>query len=131
MPTALRRFGRFAVVGVIATATHTLVFSLAIELAGIEAVTANAAAFIVAMLVGYALNRHWTFAAHGAENARLWRYFLAALVGLGLNSAIMYVAVHAMHWSPYVGLALALVLVPPLSFALNQFWVFRRRSGNG
>jgi len=128
MPTVVHRFARFAVVGVIATATHTGVFAACIELARIEPVTANALAFCVAVLVGYALNRRWTFAAHGGVDARLWRYVLGALAGLAVNSAIMFLATHVMRWSPYVGLALALVIVPPLTFALNQYWVFRPRT---
>ena len=128
MPTVLRRFARFAVVGVIATLTHTALFAAAIEAAGIEPVTANALAFCVAVLVGYALNRGWTFAAQGAPHARLWRYAAGALAGLAVNSAIMAAVVHGAHWSPYVGLALAIVLVPPLTFSLNQFWVFRPRA---
>ena len=127
MPTALRRFVRFAVVGVLATAVHTAVFTVAIELAHVEAVLANGIAFSVAVLVGYALNRRWTFATHGATHARLWRYVIAQLIGLGWNSVIMYAAVHGANWSPYLGLLLSLVLVPPLTFALSQFWVFRRR----
>ena len=128
MPTMLRRFAKFAIVGVIATVTHTLVFAAAIEVGRIEAVTANALAFSVAVLVGYALNRRWTFAGHGAHGARLWRYVAGALAGLAVNSAIMYVVVHRIHWSPYVGLVLALIIVPPVTFALNQFWVFRPRA---
>jgi putative flippase GtrA len=128
MPTLLRRFVRFAIVGVIATATHTAVFAVLIELGRIEPVTATALAFVVAVLVGFALNRSWTFAAHGGADARLWRYFVGALAGLGINSAIMYVATHRLQWSPYVGLALALCIVPPLTFALNQYWVFRPRA---
>jgi putative flippase GtrA len=127
MPTALRRFVRFAVVGAGSTAVHTAVFTAAIELARIEPVRANAIAFSVAVLFGYALNRRWTFAAHGGAHGRLWRYVIAQLIGLGWNSAIMYAAVHRAHWSPYLGLLLSLVLVPPLTFALSQFWVFRRR----
>ena len=65
--------------------------------------------------------------AHGGHDARLWRYVAGALAGLAVNSAIMYAAVHGAHWSPYVGLGLAIVAVPPLTFALNQFWVFRPR----
>ncbi len=128
MPTTLRRFVRFAVVGVIATVTHTAVFSTAIEAGGVEPVTANALAFGVAMLVGYALNRRWTFAAQGAQGVRLWRYAVGALVGLAVNSAIMAAVVHGAHGSPYLGLALAILLVPPLTFALNQYWVFRPRT---
>ena len=128
MPTVFHRFARFAVVGVIATATHTAVFATAIELARIEPVSANALAFVIAVLVGFALNRKWTFAAHGGADARLWRYFVGALAGLAVNSAIMYVATHRLHWSPYVGLGLALVIMPPLTFALNHYWVFRPRA---
>ena len=127
MPTALRRFARFAVVGALSTAVHTAVFTVAIELGHVEPVLANAIAFSVAVLGGYALNRRWTFAAQGAAHARLWRYVIAQLIGLAWNSVIMYAAVHGAHWSPYLGLLLSLVLVPPLTFALSQFWVFRHR----
>jgi putative flippase GtrA len=127
MPTIVHRFARFATVGVLATVTHTAVFSAAIELGRIDPVLANALAFSVAVLVGFALNRRWTFAGHGGESAQLWRYVVAALVGLAGSSLIMHVAVNVARWSPYVGLALSLVLMPPLSFALNQLWVFRHR----
>ena len=128
MPSVLHRFARFAVVGAIATAIHAAVFTIAIEFVDIEPVTANALAFVVALLTGYALNRRWTFVAHGAEHARLWRYAIAALVVLALNSAIMFAVVHVAHWSPYIGLAVSIVLAPPVSFALNQYWVFRPRA---
>jgi len=128
MPTVLHRFFRFAVVGVIATVTHVGVFTVANEVFGIEPVIGNAIAFSVAVLVGFSLNRRWTFAAHGGSDARLWRYVIGALAGLGVNSAIMAAVVHGAHWSPYLGLAIATVTVPPLTFALNHFWVFRPRA---
>lgn len=124
MSVMLHRFGRFAVVGAVATATHALVFAAAIEAAQIEPVLATALAFSVAMLVGYALNRRWTFAVRDAAVQRLWRYAFAALAGLALNALIMYCVVHLLHASPYLGLAAAIVIVPPVTFSLNQFWVF-------
>jgi len=144
MSTLLHRLARFAVVGLLATATHTGIFTLAIEVGHIEPVTANAVAFSVAVLIGFVLNRHWTFAAPGrpkprngpprgvwgafsAAQGRLWRYIAGALAGLGINSAIMYFVTHIARWSPYVGLVLALLIVPPITFALNQYWVFRPR----
>ena len=47
-----------------------------------------------------------------------------ALVVLALNSTIMFVVAHVANWSPYIGLAISIVLAPPVSFALNQYWVF-------
>ncbi len=127
MPTLGRRFTRFAVVGVLATLTHVAVFTVCIEGPALEPVLANAIAFCVALLVGYALNRQWTFAPH-AEHGRIWRYFVAQLVGLTESSAIVYVVVHIAGLSPYVGVALSVMLVPPVTFALNQYWVFRPRA---
>src|SRR5205085_8052870 len=101
------------------------VFTLAVETANAEPVIANALAFVAAVLVGYVLNRYWTFGARDETHARLWRYAVAALVVLALNSAIMFVVAHVARWSPYIGLALSIMLAPPISFALNQYWVFR------
>ncbi len=131
MPTLLHRFGRFAVVGAVATAMHAAVFVAAIEVAHIEPVLATALAFVIAMLTGFALNRRWTFAVRDAPTRRLWRYAFAALAGLALNAGIMYCVVHLLHWSPYLGLAAAIVIVPPVSFSLNHFWVFREPARPG
>lgn len=131
MPTLLHRFGRFAVVGAVATATHAAVFAVAIETAHVEPVLATVLAFVVAMLTGFALNRRWTFSVRDAPARRLWRYAFAALAGLALNAAIMYCVVHLLHASPYLGLAAAIVIVPPVSFTLNHFWVFREPAPRG
>jgi putative flippase GtrA len=125
MPTLLHRFGRFAVVGAVATVTHAAVFTAAIEAAHVEPVLATVLAFVIAMLTGFALNRRWTFAVRDAAARRLWRYAFAATAGLALNAGIMYCVVHLLHWSPYLGLVAAIVIVPPVSFSLNHFWVFR------
>lgn len=118
-------FLRFAVVGVAATATHAAVFALAIETTRLDPVVATAIAFLVALAVGFTLNRRWTFRSSAHPLLELPRYLVAQLVGLGVNAGVMAWAVHVQRWSPYVGLALAIVLVPPVTFALARWWVFR------
>jgi putative flippase GtrA len=118
-------FLRFAVVGVAATATHAAVFALAIETTSLDPVAATAIAFLVALAVGFTFNRRWTFRSNAHPLLELPRYLVAQLAGLGLNAGIMAYAVHVQRWSPYVGLALAIVLVPPVTFALARWWVFR------
>ncbi|MEO8485113.1 MAG: GtrA family protein [Betaproteobacteria bacterium] len=120
----VRTFVRFAVVGAIATAVHAAVFALLIEATTVDPVAATAVAFAVAFVAGYALNRRWTFASRADPIAQLPRYLAVQLAGLSLNAAIMAFAVHAERWSPYIGLALAIVIVPPLTFALARAWVF-------
>lgn len=118
-------FVRFAVVGAIATAVHAAVFALAIESTPLDPVAATAIAFCIAFAVGFTLNRRWTFRSRGRPAAELPRYLVAQLAGLVVNAAIMAFAVHLQRWSPYVGLALGIALVPPLTFALSRWWVFR------
>lgn len=120
-----RAFLRFAAVGAIATAIHAGVFALAIETTPLDPVAATVLAFAVAFAAGFALNRRWTFASRAAPLAQLPRYLVVQLAGLALNAAIMAFAVHAQRWSPYAGLALAITLVPPVTFALSRGWVFR------
>ena len=76
-------------------------------------------------VAGYVLNRRWTFASRADPVTQLPRYLVAQLAGLALSAAIMAFAVHVQRWSPYVGLVLGIVLVPPVTFALARAWVFR------
>ena len=124
MPLA-REFVRFAVVGAVATTIHAAVFALLVEATPLDPVVATAIAFVVAFAAGFALNRSWTFGSRADPIAQLPRYFAVQLVGLALNAAIMAFAVHVQRWSPYAGLGLAIVLVPPVTFALARGWAFR------
>ena len=120
-----REFVRFAVVGAIATTIHAAVFTLLVETTPLDPVVATVLAFVVAFAAGFALNRTWTFGSRADPVAQLPRYLVVQLAGLALNAAIMAIAVHGQHWSPYVGLGLAIVLVPPVTFALARGWAFR------
>ena len=120
-----QEFVRFAVVGAVATTIHAAVFTLLVETTPLDPVVATVIAFVVAFAAGFALNRAWTFRSRADPIAQLPRYLAVQLVGLALNAAIMAFAVHVQHWSPYVGLGLAIVLVPPVTFALARGWAFR------
>lgn len=120
-----RELVRFAAVGAIATTIHAAVFALLVETTPLDPVVATVVAFVVAFAAGFALNRSWTFGSRADPIAQLPRYLVVQLVGLALNAAIMAFAVHAQRWSPYVGLGLAIVLVPPVTFALARGWAFR------
>jgi putative flippase GtrA len=120
-----REFVRFAVVGAVATTIHAAIFALLVEATPLDPVVATVIAFVVAFAAGFALNRTWTFGSSADPVAQLPRYLVVQLVGLALNAAIMAFAVHVQHWSPYVGLGLAIALVPPVTFALARGWAFR------
>ena len=121
-----RSFFRFAVVGAIATAIHAAVFAILIEATPIDPVAATVVAFAVAFVANFALNRRWTFASRGEPVAEFLRYLGVQAAGLTLNVALMALAVHVQRWSPYAGLALVVVLVPPVPFSLARAGAFKR-----
>lgn len=92
------RFVRFCVVGASGVAVNLGAFSLALLVMGAQAdaaskLQANAAAvfgWVISVASNFALNDRWTFAAEGQQYhqpvaARLGRYYVSALSGLGLQ----------------------------------------------
>ena len=119
-----RSFARFAAVGIGATPIHVAVFALLVEAPRLDPVAATVAAFAVAFVAGYLMNRRWTFRSSGAWTASCPA--TSARNSRGSRST-------RRSWrSPCTARALALrraraslLLVPPVSYALARFWAFR------
>lgn len=117
---------RYAIVGVLGTAIHFGVLAALVELGGVEPVLASAAGFIVTLIVSYVLNHRWTFASPARHRTAFARYTAVSLLGLALNSLIMYLSVHVFGLWYIAGQALVVAAVPALNFVLNRSWSFRR-----
>lgn len=128
MTALVRQFGRFIVIGAAATATHVGMAMALVESGVARFALANVAAFAVALAVSYAGNHGWTFAAVGAHARHLPRFAAVAALGLALNQLIVFVTVSMAGWDYRVALAVVVLVVPGLSFALNRRWVFGARS---
>jgi len=121
---------RFAVSGGLATATHVLVFVTLVEAFALRPVLASVPAFMVALIVSYGMNYHWTFSVSGPHRIFLPRFVAVALLGLVLNSGITYAVVDVAHYWYGYALLLVVLLVPLVTFLLSNFWVFKEQ-GNG
>ena len=116
---------RYAVVGVIGTAIHFGVLAVLVELAALDAVLASAAGFLVTLMVSYVLNHRWTFESSAPHGATFGRYAAVSLLGLGLNSMIMYLAVNIFGLWYILAQALVVIVVPAVNYTLNRSWTFR------
>jgi putative flippase GtrA len=118
------RLLRFAVSGGLATAVHVSVFVTVVEWLGVRAVVAAGVAFVVALLVSYGMNYHWTFSASGPHRVMLPRFVMVAVLGLSMNLGITYAVVDmAGYWYGYA-LMLIVLIVPLMTFIFSQRWVF-------
>ncbi len=121
---SLSRFGRFLLVGGVATAVHYLTALLLLRLAGWPAVQASATGFVVGALANYALNARFTFGLRGGHARHLPRFAAVASVGWLLNAAGMWGLLH-LGAHPYVAQPIVTILVLFFNFLLNALWAMR------
>jgi len=91
-----RQVLRFAVVGVIATATHYSILTALVEIGHVNKIVATTIGYAIGTIVSYVLNRRFTFDARGTPVVKSFAKF-AVLYGVGafLNAAIFGALVHA------------------------------------
>ena len=123
-PGARGRILRYAVVGVLGTAIHFGVLAALVEWGAVDAVLASAVGFLVTLLVSYVLNHRWTFKSPVSHGTAFGRYAAVSLLGLGLNSIIMYLAVHVFGLWYILAQALVVIVVPAVNYSLNRSWTF-------
>ncbi|MGE5147008.1 MAG: GtrA family protein [Candidatus Eiseniibacteriota bacterium] len=119
------QFGRFVVVGLLATGTHVGVAMALVESGTMGIMTANVVAFMLALAVSYVGNHRWTFAADGDHGRRLPRFVTLALIGFAANQLIVAAIVTLAGWDYRIALAVVVLVMPGLSFVANRRWVFR------
>ncbi|WP_137136904.1 DUF6311 domain-containing protein [Rhizobium sp. FKY42] len=121
----IRQFLFFGLVGASSTAVHyivALVLSQFVTLAW-----ANPAGFMTAFLVSYFGHTHLTFGVekmHRSHGSRLPRFALVAFAGFCLTQGIVMTLSSHSTLPNWLILAVALAVVPILTFLATKFWVF-------
>jgi putative flippase GtrA len=113
--------------GIVGTAGYVVNLAVYAALLGIGAHKAAVVSFVVSAANNYWWNRHWTFAhekGHFAYQGA--RFFVVALIALGVNQLWLLVFLDWLGWGKIVSQAVAIVLVTPLNFLGNKLWSFRR-----
>ncbi len=116
----LRLVVRYAVVGAINTAVHFITTIALVESAAVEPVPASVVGFMLALLVAFFLNSHWTFGRTDRPVMRLYRFSMVSVLGLALNTLIMVAVVDWLGAHYIFGLVLVALVIPPTNFLLNR-----------
>jgi len=123
------QFIRFGLVGVVSTFTHVGTLAFLVELLNFPPIPASTLGFILAVVVSYILNHRFTFRTKGNHSVYFPRYLLVCIIGLSLNTGIMYLTVQVLEWWYLAGQLCALTVVPVSNFTLNRFWTFKKLAG--
>lgn len=122
----IRQFIKFGIVGISSTVIDWGIYLIVTRIFGIYYLMAKILSFGVAVLNSYIWNRRWTFRSDDPQKLRQFIKFLTiSIVGLVLNSTIMFIAVDKLKYHDIIGLVLATGIVTIWNFLANKFYTFR------
>lgn len=121
----LLRFLKFGVVGCTGTVIDFGITYICKDIFKMKKLLANAIGFVVAATTNYILNRIWTWQSHSSEvGMEYLKFFGVSLVGLGLNTLIIYLLNEKMKWNFWLSKVLATGVVMLWNFFANNFFTF-------
>ncbi len=116
---------RFGLVGLLSTITHMGTLIILVEIFKFLPLVASTIGFILAVIISYILNYSFTFDATGKHAIIFPRYCTVCIVGLMLNTGIMYLTVEILGIWYVIGQVCTLLVVPVSNFTLNKLWAFK------
>src|SRR5258705_3752259 len=117
---------RFGFVGGLGFVVNLAVYTLCVHAIGIDYHLAAIAAWLIAVLNNFVLNRHWTFdAGDGRVHFQAVRFVAVSLIALGFSLLVLMLLVEAAGVAKVPAQALAVTASMPLNFLGNKLWSFR------
>ncbi|WP_309245260.1 GtrA family protein [Clostridium estertheticum] len=116
---------RYGLVGLLGTTIHFGSLILLVEFANLDPVLGSALGFLLVLVISYILNRTWTFQSKSRNVRQFLIYSIVSMIGIGLNSAILFISVHILKWNYLYGQCLVVLVVPVSNYLLNSLWTFR------
>ena len=119
------RFLKFGVVGVSGTVIDFGLTWLLKEKCHVKKFVANTIGFVVAASSNYILNRIWTWGSHSQQvGAEYFKFFGVSVIGLGLNTLILYLLNEKVHWNFWLSKVCATGVVMVWNFLANNYFTF-------
>ncbi len=117
---------KFLITGGIGLSVSLGVFHL-LYIAGVPYLFGSVLAFILALFVGFVLQKYWTFEDSGAERLRTQfaLYAMLALCNLVINTFVVYMLVEYANAHYLVAQTVGAGLVAVVSYFLYRRYVFR------
>lgn len=122
----LRQFIKFGIVGITSTIIDWGIYLLLTRFLDTFYLMAKILSFAVAVLNSYIWNRRWTFRSQDPKRLNQFiKFLIISIIGLVVNTFIMYLAVDKFRLSDIYGLFLATAIVMIWNFLANKFYTFK------
>ena len=119
---------RFSIVGVGNTLINWSIF-LILNAFGVYYILSNIIAYIIATINSYIWNSLWVFKyRQGLDINTSVKFFILNLVGLTVNTTIMYILVDILNFNKFIALVIASIFVVIMNYTINKLWVFKEKN---
>ena len=122
------RFLRYSVVGVFSVLLYYVSLIFLVEVMKLSPTLASAYAFSLILVIAYILNYYWTFQSKNKHTYVIPRFMITSLLGLLLNTGVMFVSVEILGLWYLVGASIGVIIGPVSNFILNSNWSFAEQS---
>jgi putative flippase GtrA len=120
---------RFGLVGAVGFVVNLAVYALFVHPIGVDYHVAAVAAWLVAVVNNFVLNRHWTFDARdGVAHFQAIRFLAVSVVAFVVSLLLLTLFVEDAGIAKVPAQALAVGAATPLNFLGNKLWSFRTRA---
>ena len=120
------RFIKFGMVGVINTLVNWIIFFI-LNALGMYYILANIIAYILGTVNSYLWNTLWVFKYKDkASTETTIKFIILNLIGLGLNTGILYVLVDLCNLNKFIGLVTTTAIVMIINYIVNKLLVFSK-----
>jgi putative flippase GtrA len=122
--TTSRQIFRFALVGV---GVNVLLYAAYLTLVGlqVDVKVAMSLAYVGGVVLGFVLNRRWTFGRLRRPCGDVPAYLTVYLAGYLLTLGALVLFVDGMGWAHQAVQGAMVFIVAALAFVLQKYWVFR------
>jgi putative flippase GtrA len=120
------RLFRFLVVGFANTLVGLLVIFACKWLLGMGDISSNAAGYGVGILIGFLLNRQWTFEHKGKLAPAFLRYLAVLASAYLINLTLVLYAINGLHLNTYLAQALGVVPYTVINYLGSRFFAFQK-----
>ena len=117
--SGIGKFIKFGLVGVLNTLINWIIFAV-LNFVGVY--------YIIATINSYIWNSRWVFKYKGEDKKETTtKFILLNLVGIALNTMILYLLVDLIGLNKLIALVITTVIVMVINYIVNKIWVFKEK----
>ncbi|MEO0864448.1 MAG: GtrA family protein [Pseudomonadota bacterium] len=124
MSVEIGRLFRFGVIGFLVAVVYVTLYTAFVHF-GVEPLTGNTVAYMLAVLVQYVGQTLWTFRRALWDGQQSFRFGVTIGIGLIYSGILAGEIGPMLGWQPWVSAGLVAVTLPVLNYVSFKLWVYR------